>query len=386
MEPNIERVESQDAWIIDSEAVRLALTRTGGMIAPAWFSFQSGRSVQPYYLTPWQNEGRTLDDPVLRPLRGDFFCMPFGANNAYGGESHNVHGEPATREWNAVGYEKSDGVTRFEAEMRTSERPGTVRKNITLKDSEPVIYSEHVLEGYEGPMTLGHHAILDPKEESGGLRISTSPFGFGVSRRFPELHNEGGEYASIASETLFDDLRNVPTIWKEPAHTDCTVFPARPGYCDIIQIFADRSKSEMERPAWIAAVAPGERYVWFTLKNRAELPATVFWMENRGRHAEPWNGRTCCIGLEDVFAYAAEGLAPSAADNLAKQNGYPTTVELSPNEPATVRYIQGVAEVPDGFDRVADIDIGEKAIELRAVSGDRVSVPVRPGFVFDGQV
>ena len=101
-------------------------------------------------------------------------------------------------------------------------------------------------------------------------------------------------------------------------------------------------------------------------------------------------GTATCLCCPSIKAWTARDpsvmiTSSAAADNLAKRNGYPTTAELSPDRPTTVRYIQGVSEVPAGFDRVADIDIGETEIELRAVSGDRVSVPVRSGFVFDGQ-
>jgi cobalt/nickel transport system permease protein len=37
---------------------------------------------------------------VLRVLRGDFFCLPFGGNaTAWHGEKHPLHGETANREW-----------------------------------------------------------------------------------------------------------------------------------------------------------------------------------------------------------------------------------------------------------------------------------------------
>ena len=41
-------------------------------------------------------DGLEIDEPVLVPLRGDFFCMPFGANlDPYQGEKHVVLGNAA---------------------------------------------------------------------------------------------------------------------------------------------------------------------------------------------------------------------------------------------------------------------------------------------------
>lgn len=387
MEPKTKTVNSQPSWIIESSTVEVSLTKRGGMMAPVTFATESGRTVQPYYTTPWQNEGWSLDDPVLMPLRGDFFCMPFGADNEYHGESHNVHGEPATREWALASFEKANGVTEFTANMQTSERPGTVVKRIKLKDTETVVYTQHELRGFTGQMTLGHHAILDPAENEGGLRVSTSPFQFGISRPFADLYNTGGEYSSIAPEAEFDSLQKVPTIWKEPASTDCSVFPTRNGYCDILALYASRSSSRHEpQVAWMAAVAEGRGYVWFALKDPTTLPAAVLWLENRGRNGSPWNGRTCCIGLEDVCAYLAEGLRLSVSDNPARRAGCTTSVDLSEKDMHRVNYIQGVADIPPGFNRVADVHVSDDNIELVSDSGKRVNTSVHTGFLFDGSI
>ena len=386
MEPKAERVNSQPSWLIESANVEVSLTKLGGMMAPVNFHTDSGKNIQPYYTTPWQNEGWSLDDPVLVPLRGDFFCMPFGADNAYKGESHNVHGEPATREWQFSSHERNDGITSFEATMDTQERHGTVVKRLMLKDGETVVYTQHELRGFSGEMTLGHHAILDPVEEDGGLQVSTSPFEFGISRPFAELYNAGGEYASISPEAVFDSLDAVPTIWKEPAYTDCSVFPARQGYCDILALFAPESRQAERSIAWMAAVAQKQGYVWFALKDPKTLPAAVLWLENRGRNAAPWRGRTCCIGLEDVCGYIAEGLRPSASDNPAREAGYATSVNLSGEHAYAINYIQGVAEIPDGFDRVKDVRIEDHHVELVSYSGERVRTSVKSDFLFNGTV
>ena len=63
-----------------------------------------------------------------------------------------------------------------------------------------------------------------------------------------------------------------------------------------------------EQPfAWSAVVLDG--YVWFSLKNPADFPATMFWLSNGGRTAAPWNGRHVGrIGIEEVCSYFANGV------------------------------------------------------------------------------
>ncbi|MFW5807163.1 MAG: hypothetical protein ACOCWU_05795 [Spirochaetota bacterium] len=63
------------------------------MMARVQFDRHTDSPFDPYYVSPWQNEGLALDEPVLQTLRGDFFCMPFGEDNRYEGEAQLVDGE-----------------------------------------------------------------------------------------------------------------------------------------------------------------------------------------------------------------------------------------------------------------------------------------------------
>jgi hypothetical protein len=76
----MEIVASQPCWVIENGTVRLAVTQIGAQMAPVTFFLNSDRTIEPYCVSPWQGEGLRLDPPVLVPLRGDFFCLPFGSN------------------------------------------------------------------------------------------------------------------------------------------------------------------------------------------------------------------------------------------------------------------------------------------------------------------
>ena len=78
-------VASQPAWELANKQVELAVTELGGHMAPVTFYRKSAEPVQPYYISPWQGEKLKIDEPVLVPLRGDFFCMPFGRRACGGG-------------------------------------------------------------------------------------------------------------------------------------------------------------------------------------------------------------------------------------------------------------------------------------------------------------
>lgn len=368
-------------------------------MAPVRFFPDASVSFEPYYVSPWQCEEETPVDPVLRTLRGDFFCMPFGAGGSYGGEYHDSHGETAIREWNlddageiaaaagggadAAGAKErlSSGTVRhIDLSLRTSERRGTVYKRVSLVDGHAAVYVRHVLEGYRGAIPLGHHATLKGAPEDDPAFVSTSSLRFGITAPRETPYHAGGEYYALKPLSEFASLRAVPTVWRDNPTTDLSVFPARTGFVDIAQIFQEPG----EVPAWTAVTFPSEGFLWYSLKDPRVLPSTVLWMENRGRHQSPWNGRNCCLGLEDVCSFVAEGLGPSIEDNPARARGLPTAVQLSPDRPFVVNYVQGVVAVPGGFRRVVDMEFGPQEVTFRDESGLEVSATVAHEFVERG--
>jgi len=380
MKPKLKVVAAQPSWIVANDRVELAVTRLGGHMAPVTFCRGTPRPVQPYYVSPWQTERRRIDTPVLRPLRGDFFCMPFGGTNAWRGEDHTPHGETATRTWACRSLTRLADVTCLTLTMRTTMRPGDVAKRIQLVDGQNVVYVQHVLAGFRGPMCLGHHATLAVPQREGSLRVSTAPFRMGMT--CPDLFSDpaGGEYQSLAIGAEFTDLREVPTLWKDPPTADCTSLPARKGFTDLLAVFAEPARC----PAWTTAVVADEGYLWFSLKDPAVLPATVMWISNRGRHGAPWDGRNRCLGLEDVCGYFAHGLAASARPNLLNRAGIPTAVRLSPRMPTVVNYVEGVVPVPRRFGRVAGASFSPGKVTFADEAGRAVAAAVRHEFITTG--
>lgn len=78
--PSLHEVHGAASWRIASDRIEAYVTRDGGQLAPVTFQTERG-PVQPFAIAPWAGEtmpGGT--PPVLHRLRGDFFCLPFGAN------------------------------------------------------------------------------------------------------------------------------------------------------------------------------------------------------------------------------------------------------------------------------------------------------------------
>jgi len=376
------RVYGEPSWAARSDQVELAVTERGGHMGPVTFYRRDASPVRPYYLNPWHAEKLSTGLPLLDVLRGDFFCMPFGAANAYKGERHPVHGESSNSSWSFESLERQGPVTALSLSLQIKARPGRITKTLSLVDGHNVVYCRHLLEGLSGKMCLSHHATLDLPEEEGSLLVSSSPIRFGRVSPRTSLLNTGNEYYFLAPGAGFNKLSRVPTVWKDPAFEDCSSFPRRYGFMDLLAFYV-RSGSG---PSWLAASFPSRRYVWFALKDPALLPQTLLWVSNGGRHGSPWNGRNRCLGLEDGCAYFGEGLEMSARRNDLNQEGVATALSLRADRSTAIRYIQGLVRTPRRFDRVRSVRFEPEGIVMTCEAGGSVAAPVHWRFVLDGQL
>ena len=386
-ETKLSTIHSQPSFVLSTKQVELAVTEFGGQMAPVTFFRDTEKPVKPYYVSPWQDEPATaMPVPVLVPLRGDFFCMPFGGNSdAVASEKHPPHGEIAGAKWKSLGTKKSGDVTTLTIAVETHVRRGTVTKELSLIDNQNVIYSRNTIEGFAGRVPLGHHATLAMPEAEGSVRLAASPFRFGMT--CPGLFSDPkqGEYQSLLPGTRWTSLEKVPLAWKGEPDADLTRLPARQGFADLIQL-VNEPWEKTNGPAWMTATFTKEGYLWFSLKDPAVLSSTVFWIENHGRHGHPWNGRNTCLGLEDVTAYFADGLAASTRENILNKEGVATSVELKASQPTSVNYIQGAVRIPEGFEMVKTLEFAPGQVTLISTTGQRVTIPVRHEFLKSGKL
>ena len=378
-------VHSQPSAILATKDVEVAVTTRGGHMAPVTFFRSSDRPVQPYSVSPWQDEAPLpMPAPVLVTLRGDFFCMPFGGNSAeVAGEKHPPHGEIVGELWEVVGTKQAGDVSTLTMEIDTKVRKGRVIKELSLVDGQNAVYSRHTIEGFAGRAPLGHHATLAMPEKEGAVRIATSPIRFGMTCPGVFSDPKQREYQALLPGAKWTDLAKVPVAWKGAADADLTRLPGRYGYADLVQL-VNESSEKTGGPAWTTATFSADGYLWFALKDPAVLTTTVFWMENHGRHGHPWNGRNNCLGLEDVTAFFADGLAASVSDNLLSKEGIATAVTLTADKPTTVNYIQGVVRIPEGFENVKTLEFAPGEVTFVSTTGQRVTAPVRHEFLAIG--
>lgn len=369
----------QQGWELISKKVRFFVTENGGHTAPVIFTDDSGKSISPYYVTPWQTEGKDLSAaPVLVPLRGDFFCLPFGGNgDPVNGVTFPCHGETATAKWDFVDAKRDGKRVQLSLSMKLSLTEGEVRKNITLDDDHEAVYIEHVVSGLEGEFPIGHHAILDYPAPEEKMYLAADDFELGMVHPGVFSAPVNKEFQCLLPGAEFTDLKAVPSMFKEPDAIDCTTYPMPVGYTDIFAMF----RKGGELPTWTAVVFPERGYIWYALKDSAVLPGTAVWNANQGRYGEPWNGRTSCIGIEDCCSFFAGGYKPSIEENELTARGWKSAFTFSKAAPSSIKVIQGIARIPENFGRVVNTVFTDDGIEFTGCSGITVSAKVDWKFI-----
>lgn len=373
-----ETVFCQLSWVMESDAVRMAVTQLAGHMAPVEFGLGSGASVQPFHISPWQcEETAYLDGRSEKCLRGDFFCLPFGTADPEDGTPK--HGKTPSAPWALGGHKTEGGVQTLSLQMEDILHGARATREFSLRDGESIVYDRTTIAGLDGSYTMGHHAVLRVPVKEQALLVSTSKQALGMTFPAPFADPGNAEYQSLAIAAEFSDLSKVPSFFKDVPDQDCSRYPARKGFSDLVQIGVVAEKG---KPAWSAAVNSEEGYVWFSLRDPALLPSTILWIENAGRHRAPWNGRNSSLGIEDVCAYFDTGSASSRKENPFSKRGIATVHAFQKNRPDTISYLQGAVRTPAGFTHVRTVRCEDGRLTLADAAGKEVSCAVRTGFVF----
>jgi hypothetical protein len=370
-------VHNAEGWKVETKSVNIFTAKGGAMTAPVFFHFDSGKTVQPYFISPWQDENKFgMGNDCLKNLRGEFFCLPFGGNgDALNGEQHPCHGEVSGEDWTLADVQENENGVTMEYKFSMKVRPGEVTKKIKVNYGETVLYLSDSISGCSGDMPAGHHPVIRMPADGNKMYLSFGKFDHGMTSPGLFSNPDAKEYQYLAPDAEFKSVEKIPTIFKDPEFADYSVYPSPYGFCDLFSVL----KKPSSEPAWTAAVYPDEGFLWFTLKDAAVLPMTSVWVSNSGRFAAPWNGRTYCLGVEDSCSYFAGGLKPSVEENDLNKMGYPTALNF--DKTTEIRMIQGVAEIPAGFGKVSDVRFEDGKVIFLDLSGKTAEVKCDYNFV-----
>lgn len=355
------QVNGELSVCVESDCVSAWTTLHGAHTAPVEFKLD-GRIVSPYSISPWQRGEFKGTPDLLGVLRGDFWCMPFGPHGDLP-----YHGEVANNPWQIDESVEHKLVLRMEPSDLAVGRPNSspvVTKEVSVRDGDNALYQEFTISGVEGEWSYGTHPIIDfSKMPQGRSRISTSPIHWaGV---YPGVFSDPtqGESQILESGATFSSIADVPL--SAGGTLDMSCYPTKAGHEDLLMYSNGPSAGGL---TWTTATLDG--YLWYSLKNPHDLPATLMWISNGGRSKAPWNSRHVGrIGFEDVCSYFSHSVTKSREKLLASQ-GIATVREFKPSETVKIRSVQGVAPWPDSTEAVIDIEPdGPGRIKLTGENG-----------------
>lgn len=359
----MQSVHGEPAFRLTTPELDFALTARGGQLAPLVFHLPGG-DVSPYALAPWQPAEFPDLPPLLSVLRGDFFCLPFGPQ-----EDGPPHGAPANHEWSLV---SQDGRS-LRVALSASDSGASLEKSLFVTPGHHAIYSEHLIANLDGAFSYGNHPILDLSQlPEGAGRLSTSATRW--ASVYPGVFSDpaNGEKQALLANAVFSSLADVPLA--DGGRADLSRYPARPGNDDLVML-VNAPTTDDQPFAWTAVVLDG--YVWFSLKNPEDFPATLFWFSNGGRTASPWNSRHLGrLGVEEVCSHFCDAVDISKEDRLAPL-AVPTARQFQRDRTVSLRLVQAVAAVPAGFGAVTAIHPdGDAGVVIEGEGGQSVRAAV----------
>ncbi len=315
--------------VIAWDSGRAELQRLGAMLGPVWFSADGHPDFAPLQVAPWFAEpGAAALPGILRRLRGDWPCVPFGRTDRPEGlpagwalrEPGDAcgHGYAANHEWDWL--ETDDPQVLALA----IEPPGPVKRMTRVVEVEAharALLMTLVIE-MRAPATLPIALHPTLRLDLGSVRLALPAHEGGVVYPVPA---EPG-VSLLAPDARFERLDQVPLA--AGGTLDLTRYPLAADSEELLQL------RELDGPVALHYVDAG-----WTLQldwDHRALPDLMLWVSHRGRAYPPWNGRHLALGVEPVRGPFDLGrvAAPPAEHPLADRRG----LWLTPEEPFILRH------------------------------------------------
>ncbi|WP_343214014.1 hypothetical protein [Ensifer oleiphilus] len=308
----------------------------GGMLGPVTFLLPDGRQVSPLHVAPWgQDPNRATLPPILRELRGEWPCVPFGSDGS----------RPLPKGWSDAGetFAGADVPHGHGSNVHWSWGDCDERQvNLTCSypDGHPV-------------RQLCRRIVPDPQAAAIDITLEIEvrrpcrlPIGlhptFRLTPRARSVRLEPGRYDEVRSfpgdvepdAGLFAPGRQWSTLDGVDARDGSLI--------DGGSVPLDRNAEELLQLVGIdGVVALHYRDEGFRARlewQKEHFPSLLLWYSNRGRTAYPWEGKHLALGVEPVCAAFDLGPAVSTADNPVASPTAPTSLSFHPDQPFITRY------------------------------------------------
>ncbi|HHY51291.1 MAG TPA: hypothetical protein GYA10_16280 [Alphaproteobacteria bacterium] len=314
----------------------LVVQRHAAMLAPVTFVLSDGRQVSPMHIAPWAEEPEAAAAPgVLRRLRGEWPCVPFGyavadptappdwaRHNGPAEPGEEVHGHGSNHPWT---WEEADGTSlRLALDYPGSSPIRRLVRTVTPDPLAPAIDLTLTIEVARAcRLPIGLHPTFRLPAAPGAAVVEPGPFVAG--RTYPGTVEPAAPLFAI--DHGFTSLAAVPG--RDGTSIDASRLPLATDTEELLQLNGIGT---------VALANTAEGYRVRLSWQREHFPSLLLWISNRGRKSAPWNGRHLALGMEPVCSPFGLGPAAARASNPMATAGTPTARDFAAGEVFTTRY------------------------------------------------
>ena len=280
----------------------LTVQRLGAMLAPLTFVLARRPPGLPMHVAPWAGEPGTAQLPgILRRLRGEWPCVPFGYSVPADGvandlgafcerrrtparkctatrSNHDWHWQPAAD--GSLVAELGLSRHRVRCAGSSASSPPTRRRQRSISR-----FRIDIREACRLP--IGLHPVFRLPSKTGQRVARAWPL-----RSWPDL--------SRHASNLRAALRHRPAL--RALWPPCRGERRRPSTHSRLP-FAEDTEELLQLNGVAGRCALANREEGYRVRlswQKEHFPSLLLWFSNRGRKMEPWNGRHVAIGIEPI--------------------------------------------------------------------------------------
>lgn len=307
--------QTEEFYRIDWAHGRVTVRAIGGMIAPVEFKLGQGRTISPLHVAPWVGEETGLP-PLLRGLRGEWPCLPFGPARVPdalppGWKARTLannwdHGYCANHRWTLV--EQTPSSLALAIDLPADDPVARLERTIQLDPDSPAIevtLTIHPRQDACIPFAL-HPTFVVPPE---GVELVGG--GYAAVHGYPMCAEPG--VSRVQPACVADSLNALPCA--DGGTLDVTRLPLSFRTEELLQ-------AEDCKPPFILRYSAQKAEVVLDW-DVEHLPDALLWISNGGRAHSPWGGAHYALGIEpDNSCFDLSSVATPAPDHpLAKRSG-----------------------------------------------------------------
>lgn len=309
----------------------------------------NNKLVEPLHSANWiedQSEDFYNLPGILKNLRGEFPCVPFGINSSieeiandwkevYSEEPYIVnepHGFSANKNWELI--EKTNFLAKFKIIYPEEDKVNHLIRTIEVDDQDlhRIKCSLTIVVKENCELPIGLHPMINVPSEKNKIKIKPGNFKFGHT--YPGLVLPGKTLGAIGK--YFSTIENIPGF--KDKFVDISQPPFDGNYEDLFQLCGIDGTMIIENYA--------DNYSFEMKWNKDHFTSVLMWLSNKGREEYPWNSDHITFGLEPITS--TFGLSTHISNNPKNPinaRGVKTTMQFTKDQEWKTEYSFSIKEI-----------------------------------------